>query len=270
MVKRLLLVFSIPFLFAAFSSSVDVHLLKLSFHPHPGRSCIAATKQFTIETSRLKREYIIAGEKQLRDTQKIAYLTFDDGPNRYTKQILNILKEKRAKATFFVIGSQLEKNKELIHRILDEGHYVGLHSMSHDPKKLYDGTPDHLIQEMKQAKDILYGITGFETHLIRVPYGSMPYLNQPYRDALVRSHFKMWDWTVDPSDWESNRNPSAIVQKIMRQTNERVEVILLHDKQATVKILPQVIDYLHAKGYTLLQYNPYHHIEMNFWKDTRL
>ncbi|MBO9129960.1 polysaccharide deacetylase family protein [Bacillus sp. 165] len=273
MMKRLVLVYlllSMSLLFTAFSSSADVHLIQLSFHPHHSRSCVTAIKQFTSETSRLKREYMIAGEAELRDTKKVAYLTFDDGPNRYTTQILNILQKKQAKATFFLIGSQVQRRKDIVSRIAQEGHYIGLHSMSHDPKKLYGGTPDSLIQEMEQEKALLNSLIGYNTDLIRVPYGSMPYLNDHYRDALSHHHFKMWDWTVDTNDWENKHKPFVIIQTIRKHANDREEVILLHDKQTTVQALPQIIDYLRSKGYTLLEYNPYHHIRVNFWKDERL
>ncbi|MFJ8530508.1 polysaccharide deacetylase family protein [Bacillus sp. NPDC094106] len=202
--------------------------------------------------------------------QKIAYLTFDDGPNKYTSQILNILKQKHGKATFFVIGGKVPHYPQTMKRLIEEGHYIGLHSMSHDVKRLYTGDPSALISEMEQAQTIVQQVTNLDTHLVRVPYGSMPYLKKNYRDALVSAQYKMWDWTIDTYDWKSYDNPSAILDRVMNQSNEQVEVILMHDSSVTVKILPKVIDYLQAKGYTLLAYNPSSHLEVNFWKDTRL
>ena len=201
---------------------------------------------------------------------KIAYLTFDDGPNKYTSQILNILKQKQGKATFFVIGGKASHYPQTMKRFIQEGHYIGLHSMSHDVKRLYTGDPSVLITEMEQARSIVRHIANFDTHLVRVPYGSMPYLKKNYRDALVSAQYKMWDWTIDTYDWKSYHNPSAILERVMNQSDEQVEVILMHDSSVTVKILPKVIDYLKAKGYTLLPYNPSSHSEVNFWKDARL
>lgn len=111
-------------------------------------------------------------------TQKIAYLTFDDGPNKYTTQILNILKEKNGKATFFVIGGKVPHYKTTMQRLIKDGHYIGLHSMSHDVKRLYTGDPSTLITEMEQTQNIVQQITKLNTHLVRVPYGSMPYLKR--------------------------------------------------------------------------------------------
>ena len=110
--------------------------------------------------------------------QKIAYLTFDDGPNKYTTQILNILKEKNGKATFFVIGGKVPHYKQTMQRLIKEGHYIGLHSMSHDVKRLYTGDPSALITEMEQTQNIVQQVTKLNTHLVRVPYGSMPYLKR--------------------------------------------------------------------------------------------
>ncbi len=64
--------------------------------------------------------------------------------------------------------------------------------------------------------------------------------------------------------------PSAILERVRNQSDEQVEVILMHDSSVTVQILPQVIDYLQSQGYKLLPYNPSSHLEVNFWKDTRL
>lgn len=202
--------------------------------------------------------------------QKIAYLTFDDGPNKYTSQILNILKQKQGKATFFVIGGKVSHYPQTMKRLIQEGHYIGLHSMSHDAKHLYTGDPSVLIAEMEQARAIVRHTTNLDTHLVRVPYGSMPYLKKNYRDALVGAQYKMWDWTIDTYDWKSYHNPAAVLEMLTNQNDEQVEVILMHDSSVTVQILPKVIEYLQAKGYTLLPYDPSAHLEVNFWKDKRL
>ncbi|ENQ3078365.1 polysaccharide deacetylase [Bacillus cereus] len=214
--------------------------------------------------TQLPRQYTAASQT------KVAYLTFDDGPNKYTSQILNILKQKNGKATFFIIGGRVSRYPQTTKRVIEEGHYLGLHSMSHNAKSLYNGDPSILVSEMEQAREIVRTITGIDTHLVRVPYGSMPYLKKNYRDALVASHYKMWDWTIDTYDWKSPHNPSAILERVMNQSDKPVEVILMHDSNVTVQILPKIIDYLHSQGYTLLPYNPSSHLEVNFWKDARL
>ena len=76
----------------------------------------------------------------------------------------------------------------------------------------------------------------------------------------------MWDWTIDTYDWKSYDNPSAILERVRNQSDEQVEVILMHDSSVTVQILPKVIDYLQSQGYKLLPYNPSSHLKVNFGK----
>lgn len=203
-------------------------------------------------------------------SEKVAYLTFDDGPNKYTPKVLDILKKKHVKATFFVIGGRIARSPDTMSRIVREGHYIGLHSMSHDTKRLYNGDPFALVTEMEQTRTIVHATTGLDSQLVRVPYGSRPYLKENYRNALVQEQYKLWDWTIDTYDWKSNGDPSTVVERLINQTDEEVEVILMHDSAVTVKALPQIIDYLHSQGYTLLPYDPSSHLKVNFWKDERL
>lgn len=203
-------------------------------------------------------------------SEKIAYLTFDDGPNKYTSQVLDILKEKNVKATFFVIGGRIARSPDTMNRMVQEGHYIGLHSMSHDVKRLYNGDPFALVSEMERTRTIVRATTGLDSQLVRVPYGSRPYLKENYRDALVKEQYKVWDWTIDTYDWKSDGEPSTVVERLINQTDEEIEVILMHDCAVTVQALPKIIDYLHSQGYIFLPYNPSSHLKVNFWKDARL
>lgn len=202
---------------------------------------------------------------------KVVYLTFDDGPNQYTDQILNILSKNDIHATFFMIGSQLKDNKSSVERLIHEGHYAGLHSMSHSYSKLYkSGGSDHFIQEFKQEQALLYKLTGVKSYLIRAPYGSAPQIGYNFRTAIYEAGFKMWDWTVDSKDWDYNGMPSKVVGQVKRQIHRKQEVILLHEKKQTVQALPQIIAYLQHQGYSFAVYKPDHHVVVNFGKDSRL
>ena len=108
-------------------------------------------------------------EEETQD-KKVIYLTFDDGPSKYTQEVLNILKQENIKATFFVIGSHAEQFPSLIKSEKQYGHYVGLHSMTHDYKKLY--TQGNFLSEMKQVQQILQRIIHENPILCRPPYGS--------------------------------------------------------------------------------------------------
>ncbi|WP_379970505.1 polysaccharide deacetylase family protein [Ectobacillus sp. sgz5001026] len=241
--------------FFVFSSSSVVNAIVpsrlLSFHDNPSSSTVSP---FRSE----------------QPPRKIAYLTFDDGPNRYTSQILKILRDEGARATFFVIGTRVSYDPDITKQMLQEGHYVGLHSMTHDIKRLYNGTPTTLVHEMEEAHGIVLAATGLSTQLVRVPYGSKPYLTQTYRDSLVNAHFKLWDWTIDTYDWKSQSSINSVLQRVTNQSTRDVEVILMHDSKLTVEALPQIISTLRSKGYLLLPYRPSAHVEVNFWHDVRL
>lgn len=205
---------------------------------------------------------------------KVAYLTFDDGPNGYTSKILNILKKYNAKGTFFVMEGNIRNYKSTANRMLDEGHYIAGHSITHDAKKLYS-SPSSLIYEMNETRNTIKNVTGVTSNLIRVPYGSKPYIKKSYRDALVSNNLKMWDWNVDSNDWRHKGNPDKVVSIVTSQVsnlnnNGTIPVILFHDNKVTVDSLPTIIEYLYSKGYTLKSYSPNEHFMINFWGDNRL
>ena len=204
------------------------------------------------------------------------YLTFDDGPAAAFNPILETLEKYEAKATFFMIEPQMRKYPELVKNVVEAGHYPALHSVSHDKSKLYGPSPDPFINEMLVSQETLYEITGHYSFLTRAPYGSKPYLNEIYADALSEEGMKLWDWNVDPMDWKYETNqPKQIVENIKHQV-EKIEktgkpiVVLLHVREGTAKVLPEIIQYLQDKGYNLAAYDPNQHVSVNFWNDERL
>lgn len=203
--------------------------------------------------------------------QKVIYLTFDDGPGKYTKPLLDILERYQIHGTFFMIGNQLNGYQEAVNDALVNGHYIGLHSMTHSKKKLYGGDDSaHFIEEFTQEQKLVEKLTGTAPTLIRAPYGSKPEIDEKFRDDIAKAGFKMWDWTVDSKDWKYPDNPAAILKEVKRQTHRDTEVILLHEKAQTVKVLPQMIEYLQSKGYAFAVYKPDQHFTVNFGNDSRL
>lgn len=214
-----------------------------------------------------------ANAKAYTNSKKVVYLTFDDGPNLESQKILDILKKKNIKATFFLIEPQIRHYPKTTQRMLREGHSLGLHSVTHNAKKLYYGNPANVAKEMEKTRLTLKKITKLDSHLIRVPYGSKPYMKQSFRNELVKKHFKMWDWNIDSEDWKyDTKNPAKIVSNVKSGLKGKSGpiVILFHCKKGTVQKLPEMIDYLRKKGYTFKAYDPKHHFEMNFWNDKRL
>lgn len=203
--------------------------------------------------------------------QKTIYLTFDDGPGKYTEPLMEIMERYQVHGTFFMIGNQLGGHQQVVKEAAEAGHYIGLHSMSHSKKKLYDsGNADHFIAEFTKEQEMVEALIGTSPALIRAPYGSKPEINEAFRDKIAEAGFKMWDWTVDSKDWKNAAKPELILQEIKRQVKGDTEVILLHEKAQTVAMLPQIIEYLQGKGYAFAVYKPEQHFSVNFDNDPRL
>lgn len=206
--------------------------------------------------------------------RKVAYLTFDDGPGKYTAELLNILQQNNAKATFFLIGENVKLFSELVKREKKEGHYVGMHSMTHDFKKLY--TNGEYVNEMKEDQSLIANILGESPILTRPPYGSKPGLNESLRNKVVDAGFKVWDWTIDSIDWKYNNMQvdaasTQIAQNVLTGATESQEVILMHDiHPQSVAAVPAIIQGLKEKGYELEAYHEEDHFSVNFWHDKRI
>lgn len=200
--------------------------------------------------------------------RKVAYLTFDDGPSEFQKEILDILKKNEIKGTFFMIGGNIPSHTDSVKRLVKEGHYPGVHSMTHDYAKLYK--QGQFVEEMIQAQNMVKDVTGFQPKLVRCPYGSMPGLNQGLRDQMVPVGMKEWDWTIDSLDWKLPGNPNGVVQNVISGAKQDREVILMHEKQQTVQALQTIIDDLRKKGYEFEVYEESTHFPLNFWHDDRI
>ncbi|WMT42977.1 polysaccharide deacetylase family protein [Paenibacillus sp. D2_2] len=202
--------------------------------------------------------------------KKVIYLTFDDGPGKYTSEIVKILNDNGIHATFFMVGGNLSGNEEAVKEASEAGNYIGMHSMTHDKKKLYDHGSAPFIKEFQKEQGLMEDILGTQQWLIRAPYGSAPMIDKKFRDDIVTSGFKMWDWTVDSLDWNYPKHPEKIIQQVKKQVHRDREVILMHERSQTVKVLPEVISYLKGKGYSFAVYKPDQHFSVNFAKDDRL
>lgn len=191
------------------------------------------------------------GSKQTE--QQVAYLTFDDGPTPSTPQILDLLKAADVKATFFLLAGQIERYPDVAKRILAEGHAVGLHGVTHVASKIYR-SPETVLQEMDTCNDVLHKITGVRTDLIRVPFGSYPHLTPPYREAIAKSGYQLWDWNVDSTDSSALNVPSdRIYHQVIDQVShlKHSPVILFHDKKTTSEALPGILKHLQSSGFSM-------------------
>ncbi len=172
-------------------------------------------------------------------------LTFDDGPHAtLTPKLLDILKEKGVKATFFVLGQCVEANPEVLQRAAAEGHEIGNHSYDHKAFTKAGGAG--VASEVNQTSTAIENLTGKKPSTVRPPYGSTnsaitKRLNEEFGLKVV-----MWD--VDPLDWK-NRNSSHVTSEILKNTKAG-SIVLSHDiHPTTVAAMPDVIDGLLAKGF---------------------
>ncbi len=173
-------------------------------------------------------------------SKKIA-LTFDDGPHPfYTHQLIQGLKERDVKATFFITGKNVEAYPEIVKEIYADGHLIGNHTYNHT--QLTAGNAESFKQEIIQTNKVIKEVTGADTIYVRPPYGSW---NKEFEKEL--NMFPVL-WTVDPLDWCSS-DVSGIVKKVTSQVKEN-DIILMHDQyKTTVTAALKVVDELQAEGY---------------------
>lgn len=196
-------------------------------------------------------------------SDKIAYITIDDGPSKYTDQILDILKENNVEATFFMMNNNMKLFKEQVKRMADEGHSQGFHSITHNVDKLYK-TPQATLKEFDTCQNTLKDITGITSKLIRLPYGSKPYMPKESHDILIKNKYKIWDWNLDTLDWKSSTD--NIVSNILYYGRNRPNlVILMHEKEQTVKALDSMIKVLKERGYDIEPITE-NMQEQNYWR----
>lgn len=193
---------------------------------------------------------------------KVAYITIDDGPSKFTRQILDILDRNNVKATFFMINKNMNTYKDEVKRIQEEGHGAGFHSVSHDVKELYK-TPQSTLEEFSTCRKTYNEITGETSNLIRIPYGSKPYTPEESYKILVENNFLVWDWNLDTEDWKATTD-NILSNVLLNGRNKDDLVILMHEKEQTVEALEGIIKVLKERGYEILPITEDTEA-MNFW-----
>lgn len=186
--------------------------------------------------------------------EKICYLTFDDGPTRnITPQILEILKDKDVKATFFVLGKLAEVNQDILKREKNEGHLIANHTYSHDYAYLYTN-PENLINDINKNQEMLKNILGEDpSKIIRFPGGSFNKKSFQKRVNEEGNHFV--DWNCLNGDAEALNVPEDKLFNNVKKSMGSQEhiIVLMHDastKQTTVRSLSRIIDYIKEQGYS--------------------
>jgi chitin deacetylase len=182
---------------------------------------------------------------------KLIALTFDDGPwPQTTSKVLDILKKQNVKATFFVVGKQVEKHPKLVKQVVAEGHAIGNHSWSHQYHHYSSSAAAH---ELDKTEALVHKLTGVKTSLFRPPAGI---LNNGLVASAHQKKYAVVMWSVDSKDWRSGRTTKqAIVDNLLKEAKSG-GIVLLHDgggdRSKTIEALPQLITQLKKHGYTFV------------------
>jgi peptidoglycan-N-acetylglucosamine deacetylase len=178
-------------------------------------------------------------------------MTFDDGPDaNLTPRLLDILKQRHIRATFFVLGKRVQDHPEILRREIAEGHEIGNHSWDHPPlNKLAE---DGLHHQLADTSALLKQVSGRNPTLMRPPYGAT---NARLSRAIEKEYgMKVILWSVDPFDWK-NPGPQVIQNRILNGWQDSSgakpgAIILSHDiHKGTIEAMPATLDALLAKGY---------------------
>lgn len=187
-------------------------------------------------------------------SEKIVYLTFDDGPNpSVTSNILETLKKNNVQATFFVVGSQAEKYPQLLKRIMNEGHAIGNHTYSHIYSQIYQSNLSYLA-ELEHNDQILKNILGLRPIISRAPGGSSSF-TPDYWNLTREKGYVTIDWNIDSGD-AKGASAKQMVQQIEKQLKNNNLwshcIVLMHDgigHHETAKALPEVIRLFRQRGF---------------------
>ena len=193
-------------------------------------------------------------------SDKTIYLTFDDGPSYLTEGILDILKEENVPATFFVTTRQIDKYSNLIIRMREENHTIGLHTSSHVYSYVYSSLENYF-NDLNIVRTKVFDITGIKSRIIRLPGGSSNTVSKKYSPGIVtqitnkltENDFYYYDWNIDSQDASGTLSKESIYQNVVNKIHSGTNIVLMHDsssKATTAEALKDIIKYAKANGYT--------------------
>jgi len=219
--------------------------------------------EMVVEKTNLETEIAAIKKRIIYKTQPTAFLTFDDGTSYHTLKILDILKENNIKATFFVVGTQIENggsaSREAIKRIVEEGHVLAIHAYEHEYSKIYSSAEAYF-EDFDKITKLLYEMTGLEPKIVRLPsgtasarsfcerYGGSRDVYYEIVSTLYARGYTVIDWNVDTVDYTTSTGVDKIVENAVSGAAARLNreykaaVILMHDTSDTASALQRVID----------------------------
>lgn len=211
------------------STSMPACLVETGFLSNAGERKLLLTEEY--------QEQIASGIVQGIDYYfhpKTMYLTFDDGPSEEnTARVLDVLKERNIKATFFLVGENVQKHPEVAKRIVEEGHTIGIHCNNHDYDTLY-ASVDSYIEDFEAAQQIILETTGVEAKIFRFPGGSVNNHNKAVGEEIIKEMtergYIYYDWNASLEDAVRKVEPEELIATGVETTLGRKKVIMLaHD-----------------------------------------
>lgn len=200
-------------------------------------------------------------KKLVTDETKVIYLTFDDGPSKYTAELLDVLKKHNVKATFFVVGSSYS---DIFERVVEEGHAIGIHTYTHEFKTIYKNEENYFA-DLNKVSDLIYEKTGYRTNLLRFPGGSSNTVSKNYNKGImsrltasvVEQGYQYFDWNVDSGDAGGTTDTEKVYENVKAGvTGKRIAVVLQHDtKKFSIDAVEKIIIWGKLNDYVFLPLN---------------
>lgn len=212
------------------------------------------------ETKAVRKVIVIdKNDKIPENTKGTIYLTFDDGPSStITPKLLDILKEKGVKVTFFVIHH--DNMEHIIKRAYDEGHVIALHSYTHNYRQIYS-SDKAFFDDLKKISDEVEKITGEKSYITRFPGGSSNTVSRRYNQGIVtrvankllKDGYRYYDWNVSSGDAGGAKTKTAVYNNVIKGLSKKKNnVVLMHDfnkNYKTLDAISDIIDYGLKNGY---------------------
>lgn len=183
--------------------------------------------------------------RENRTGRKWVALTFDDGPHaEFTPKFIELLKSKNVRATFFLIGPNVEQHPDLAKQLVDNGFELGNHTSKH--LYLSKQSPEKVREELVSTSDAIKNATGANVSIMRPPYGAA---NPMVQKICEEMGLKIITWSIDTDDWRKTTNEDQMTSNVMKNVTDG-SIILMHDRyEKSFNTTAQIIDKLRAQGY---------------------
>lgn len=222
-----------------------------------------SSEHFAVEltyNSEVSDEFIDEVKNITDGNEKIAYLTFDDGPTTsVTPKILDILKSEDIKATFFVVGKSVDAHPEIVKRAYEEGHYIANHGYEHNNSILYKNSESFIneVQKTDLAIGKAIGVENYCSHIFRFPNGFMSTVYKSKKQEAVKllleTNYTYVDWNCLNNDSVKKYSTTQLLNNLKKSSkNKNTLVVLMHDTKYVSDsslVLKDSISYLKSQGY---------------------